>query len=60
MLPQKYVSGGLIEVPLAAIQRQYIGTTVPTSFQHCSVQQILSMTAMDFYEKKLNQLPRWG
>ena len=60
MPPQKYVWVGLIEGPQADLQRQYIGTTGPTSFQHCSVQQIQSMTAMGFYEKPLNQCTESG
>ena len=60
MLPQKYVWGGLIEGPQADLQRQYIGTTGPTSFQHCSVQQIQSMTAMSFLTKPLNQCTEVG
>ena len=60
MLPQKYVWGGLIEGPLEALQRHYIGTTVPTSYQHCSVQQIQSMTAMGFYDKTIESVHRGG
>ena len=60
MLPQKYVWGGLIEGPLEALQRHYIGTIVPTSFQHCSVQQIQSMTAIGFYDKKIESVHRGG